>query len=65
MQYLQTSPYYEETALSEWAKATVADPWLIAAAKVHNCTIITFEALNSNPNEKHPWKNDQNSKYCR
>lgn len=24
MQYLQTSPYYKETALAEWAKATVA-----------------------------------------
>ena len=56
MQYLQTSPYYKETALAEWAKATVADPWLIAVAKVHNCTIVTFEGPNSNPNEKQPWK---------
>lgn len=56
MQYLQTSPYYKETALAEWAKATVADPWLIAAAKVHNCIIVTFEGPNSNPNEKQPWK---------
>ena len=56
MSYLRNCPYYKPTALAEWARAEVADPWLIAAAKAHNCTIATFEMPNSNPNERQPWR---------
>ena len=56
MQYLQDCPYYKQTALDEWAIETVADPWLIAAAKAHNCAIVTFEMPNTNPNARQPWK---------
>ncbi len=41
--FLQSSPCYKQDAVTEWSKATVADPWLIATAAAFNCTIITFE----------------------
>ena len=43
MRYIQTCGFYTDTALSMWAKETVADPWLISAAKVRNCTLVTQE----------------------
>lgn len=45
LQHIQANPCYKPSALAEWAKASVADPWLIAAAAVHNYTIITFETF--------------------
>ena len=56
LQYIQSCPYYKETALMEWARESVADPWLIATAVVYGCPIVTFETPNSNPNLKQPWK---------
>lgn len=43
LDYLQNEPKYKPSALTEWSKANVADPWLIAAAKVYGYTIVTFE----------------------
>lgn len=43
MQYIQTSGYYNEKGLNDWAKNDVADPWLVAAASVKNYILITFE----------------------
>lgn len=56
LQFLQNNPYYRESALAEWSRNTVADPWLIAAAQVYNCSIVTFEIANSNPDIHNPWK---------
>ena len=35
--------YYKETALQSWSAKSVADPWLIASAKVNNAIIVTQE----------------------
>ena len=40
---LQTNPCYQEAALREWSKASVADPWIIATAAAYGYTIITLE----------------------
>lgn len=50
LDYIQNEPIYKQSALTEWSKASVADPWLIAAAKVYGYTIITFEKpVRANP----------------
>ena len=54
--HLQTNPCYQEAALREWSKATVADPWLIAAAAVKGYTIITLETSNKNLSPTNPVK---------
>lgn len=54
--HLQTNPCYHEAALHEWAKATVADPWLIAAAAVKGYTIITLEKTNTSLSPNAPSK---------
>ena len=54
--HLQTNPCYHEAALHEWAKATVADPWLIAAAAVKGYTIITLEKPNTSLSPNAPSK---------
>lgn len=56
LQYIQSNPYYRDSALIEWAKGSVTDPWLIAAAMVYQYPIVTFETANTNPNQQHPWK---------
>lgn len=43
LSYIQNSKDYKDSALMEWSKATVADPWLIAVAKIYGYEIITFE----------------------
>lgn len=43
LQYIQTCGLYKESALATWAPANIADPWLIAAAKSNNYTIVTSE----------------------
>jgi hypothetical protein len=43
LQYIQYNPCYKPAALTEWSKSNIADPWLIATAKVFGYTIITFE----------------------
>lgn len=44
LQYIQTCGLYKESALASWVPANIADPWLIAAAKSNNYTIVTLEA---------------------
>lgn len=41
--YIQDSSNYTDQALRSWSSLETADPWLIAAAKVHNYDIVTFE----------------------
>lgn len=43
LQYVETSGHYTQRALNEWSNEKVADPWLIACAITHKCTIVTFE----------------------
>lgn len=41
--YIQESPSYTDKALREWSKADIADPWLIAVARVNGFELVTFE----------------------
>ncbi len=43
LQYVQECGYYNEKALRNWSNDGIADPWLIAAAKVYDLVIVTFE----------------------
>lgn len=54
LQYVQTCGFYKETALAEWAPEHIADPWIIAAAAVHDYTIITDEGPSGGLNKKNP-----------
>ena len=56
LQYIQNNPFYRDSALAEWSKNTVADPWLIATGQVYKCSVVTFETANSNPDINYPWK---------
>lgn len=56
LQYLQSSHLYKPSALAEWSRSTVADPWLIAAAAAYNYTIITFERHSGGLSEQNPNK---------
>lgn len=57
MQYIQESEFYSDKALNQWADDKVADPWLIAAAKVKGYIIVTFEGPNTGLNKNNPSKN--------
>lgn len=54
--HIQFNACYRPAALTEWAKANVADPWLIAVAKAKGYTIITFEESNKGLNPRNPSK---------
>ena len=41
--FIQQSDKYSESALRLWSRENVADPWLIAAAKVYGYTLLSFE----------------------
>ena len=56
MEYLRQSPCYKPSALAEWSRSDVADPWLVASAKTLGFTIITFETSNPNLNNYQPSK---------
>lgn len=56
LEHLRTNPCYKPNALMEWSKATAADPWLLASAKVFELTIVTFESSNHNLNHINPSK---------
>lgn len=56
LQAVQNDSCYKPSALTEWAKNTVADAWLIATAKVFNLTLITFERKNNNLSPVNPSK---------
>lgn len=57
LQHIQNNPCYQPAALAEWSRETVADPWLISAAKANNYTIVTLEVSNPGLNPKTPSKN--------
>lgn len=56
LQYIHTCGLYKEIALAAWAPANIADPWLIAAAKSNNYTIVTLEAPSGGLSKKTPNK---------
>lgn len=55
--FIQNDECYQEAALKEWSRNTVADPWLIAVANVKKIPIVTFEnasVANKNQPTKSP-----------
>lgn len=54
--FLQNDPRYQEAALHEWSKSSVADPWLIATAADRACTIVTLEKPVGGLSSKNPSK---------
>lgn len=54
LMHIQNSEFYSVKALREWSQNDVADPWLIAAAHVHNYKIITFEQPIPGLNSRNP-----------
>lgn len=42
--------FFKRSAIEEFLTTDLADPWLVAYAKSHNCTIVTYEK--SEPNRK-------------
>lgn len=57
LSHIQFNKCYKEAALTEWARDTVADAWLISAAILKGYTIITFETANNGLNTRSPSKN--------
>jgi hypothetical protein len=43
LRFIQQSDKYSEAALRRWSQLDIADPWLIAAAKVYGYTLLSFE----------------------
>ena len=56
LNYIENNPCYKTSALAEWSRDTVADPWLISAAKAKGYTIITFEVSTRGLNSRDPSK---------
>lgn len=56
MQNIKNDKRYKESAIEEWSRKDVADPWLIAAAKVYHLKGVTFESRNGNLNPINPSK---------
>lgn len=54
LQYVQNSPVYKPSALTEWSKEDIADAWIIATAAVYGYTIISFETVNNGLNSVNP-----------
>ena len=52
--HIQTSGLYKQKALAEWSDNRIADPWLVACAKVNKFTVVTFETSNANLNKQSP-----------
>ena len=43
LNFIQQSDQYTESSLRLWSRENIADPWLIAAAKVYGYTLLSFE----------------------
>lgn len=43
MQFINECGFYNDKGLACWAEEKIADPWIIAAAKAYDYTIVTFE----------------------
>lgn len=56
MQFVASSGYYKESALATWAPSNIADPWLIAAAKSNDYTLVTQEVKSGGLSKKNPNK---------
>ena len=56
IQYIATSGYYKASAVTSWAQASVADPWIIASAKANGFTIVTQEVVSGGLSKKTPNK---------
>ncbi len=54
--YIDSANCYNSNALKAWADVTIADPWLIAAGKVYDYTLVTLEKRNANLSYKNPSK---------
>jgi len=63
--HIQTSGLYTQKALLEWSDNRIADPWLVACAKVNAFTIVTFEASNANLNKQSPSSHPKIPDICR
>ncbi|ECB9834726.1 DUF4411 family protein [Listeria monocytogenes] len=46
IQYVASSPFYNEKALRNWSNPNIADPWLIATACCEGIVIVTNEVAN-------------------
>ena len=51
MQFINDCGFYNDKGLARWADERIADPWIIAAAKAYDYTIVTFEVPASGLNE--------------
>lgn len=56
VQYLSDSSLYKPSALAEWSRESVADPWLIAVAATYDYTLITFEKASGGLSKQNPNK---------
>ncbi|MCL1993124.1 MAG: DUF4411 family protein [Spirochaetes bacterium] len=65
LNYINDSPFYKIEALNNWSAENTADAWLIAAAIVHSCTVITFEKPNNGLNDRYPSKNAKIPDVCK
>ena len=54
LKFIQDSPFYNDKALRVWSDASVADPWLIAAASAYGYVIVTIESGAGKINPKTP-----------
>lgn len=64
LDYIQTCGFYKISALQNWARSEIADPWLIAAGAAGGYTIITQETANGNLNVKNQSKNAKIPDIC-
>lgn len=48
LNFIQSSRLYNDSAFNSWADATVADPWILATAKVYGYTVVSLEERNRN-----------------
>lgn len=55
--YIKVEECYSNKALREWSIGSIADPWIIAAAKAYNYKIVTFEKTRGALNANTPSKN--------
>ena len=54
LKFIQDSPLYNDRALRVWSDASVADPWLIAAASAYDYVIVTVESAAGTINPQNP-----------
>ena len=52
IKYIYGCGLYKNSALNEWSKNDVADPWLIASCLVHGYTLVTQEIPSGGLSEK-------------